>query len=117
MTRISPAPWNAANHEIRTAPTPWKSKYGKIYDANGILIAYFLQVADLYDLGDARLAAKAPELLATVKDMADELRKHEKWCARDHELCRKCGKEETCLIIKADELIAEAEGRETCLRR
>ena len=101
------------------SPAPWKTDGLVIRDADNMAIAIFRD--NLLGTGTAidnvKLAAAAPELLAMVKDMADELRKHEKWCARDHELCRKCGKEETCLIIKADELIAEAEGRETCLKR
>lgn len=106
----------------RISPAPWKSEGRVVYDANHHLIGCFVIEEGGYDnakhdKANARLASKVPELLTMVKDMADELRKHEKWCARDHELCRKCGKEETCLIIKADELIAEAEGRETCLKR
>lgn len=52
--------------DIKTSPAPWKAECGGVFDAEGLRIADFLTV---YDIGDARLAAAAPELRDALEGM------------------------------------------------
>lgn len=93
------------------SPTPWKTDGLVIRDADNMAIAIFRD--NLLGTGTAidnvKLAAAAPELLAMVKELADDIRKKEQLCALDPVLCDKC-MDEKRLILKADKLIEKVEG-------
>ena len=104
------------------SPAPWKSEGRVVYDANHHLIGCFAIEEgggdnSKHDKANARLSAAAPELLDAAKEVLQRTvcinsgDDDEQTCYP--EIC----KSDDCPFRKLYKAVAEAEGRETCLKR